>query len=285
MPRASSLGTKNRRPMVSFMKPVPLAICLCLANEANAQPIENKGGEPPGYYAGLSRYGNAASRSEWQAWLNKNRDKIAEIQDNAKLISSGEVRPQCIGAHLYRCVASLASKLWVADWYEDQRNNVFHEYPVDVNGKTLFPKLISMDGFLSDAKPNSEFNKLHIQIDIDPHDIVKAVSISLPRNPLTAHTEDEYARTGLYEAVSPFTSNCPQTTRIEVAQFFENRAKPAFKPVKSPPVRGVESLEHSATPMLTFCNQKLRFEWHLMRRTRTVYEQSNFFGRMTVEFR
>ncbi len=66
-----------------------------------------------------------------------------------------------------------------------------------------------------------------ISIDYNANDIVTKVSLSLPSDPDSARSEEDYAKTGLYEGVMLlFGSDCPVLDRMTVYRFFQNDVKP-----------------------------------------------------------
>lgn len=135
----------------------------------------------------------------------------------------------CVGRNLDVCLAYVSHAMNLDRdtntgpmGLEDQRQR---NKRTDVNGKLLsVAPSIFLSGKLHGIETSDEQN---ITIDYGANDIVTKVSLSLPSDPEVARSEEDYAKTGLYEGVTLlFGSDCPSLDRLTVYRFFENSVKP-----------------------------------------------------------
>ena len=142
----------------------------------------------------------------------------------ASEVSSGG----CVGRKLDECLAYVEHAITiesVGDNVEEQRQN---NKRTDVNGKRLSKFLrVSLFGHLPGFE--SRQGQL-VVIEYDMSDTVTNVSVTLPSDPESAESEEEYAKTALYEGVKLlFGSACPASDRMSVYRFFQNDVKPKVK--------------------------------------------------------
>ncbi|MBV9861884.1 MAG: hypothetical protein JO267_07025 [Alphaproteobacteria bacterium] len=126
----------------------------------------------------------------------------------------------CLGREIEACAASLGQSLTI------DRNllaaALARRDRVDANGKPLGPPLVALAGNLPGRQ-----ERLVIVLHAAPDGTVAGAESSLFGDPSLARTEQDYDRTGLYEALLRLRpSGCPDLDRIATYRFFENSVKP-----------------------------------------------------------
>jgi hypothetical protein len=131
----------------------------------------------------------------------------------------------CIGKPLDACLTALQVGFHFGP-YQRIADEMKENEAVDVNGKPLRPrKVLTVSGNLVGWEGISRL--LLVDLDYTDARIVSRIEITLPSDPGLANTEDEYAKTGIYEAmVLLLGSTCPNVTRLEAYKFFQNDVKP-----------------------------------------------------------
>src|SRR5271155_3796644 len=183
-------------------------------------------GEPTGFYPGRGEDGHLEAK--YSAWLAKNQAGIADVQNRIVEIKSGARLPGCIGEDKYTCVATLSQRLTIADNWASQFS-VFPEIKYDVNGKPINGSTVMLDAYRPSAKALHDGGVTQLILDVSPSGSISRITAMLPeaRDPLLAHTQEDYDRTHVYEVVAALTAKtCPTLTRPEVARWIENVIKP-----------------------------------------------------------
>jgi hypothetical protein len=187
-------------------------------------------GEPADYYPGLGPTGTFGA--DYTAWLARNKAAIAEVRSRLAQIKDGTQTPGCIGEDKYICVATFAQRMVIADdWRGDL--NLFPEIKYDVNGKAVNGSTVMLYGFPPNGAGRSADedveNVTQLMMTLSPSGSVSRITAILPeaRDPLLAHTQEDYDRTHVYEVVATVTAKtCPTLTSSEVARWIENVIKP-----------------------------------------------------------
>jgi len=130
---------------------------------------------------------------------------------------------------------------------------------VDVNGKKIGRDVVSMMGTIQGADDNSL-----VELAFDDNRVVTMVDIEkLPKNPAFADTEEEYRRTGLYEALKMiYGDDCATLTPQAAYRFFQNRIKPTIihEPEKTEWTdTGVSRTSFDKAVDVPFCGRSLSF--------------------------
>jgi hypothetical protein len=126
----------------------------------------------------------------------------------------------CVGATVTACVASLRVSMTLEEGL--LATSLERRHAVDVNGRPLGHGIVTAIARLpGDVRP------VTLVLDLTPDDRVAAATATLLRDPRPAHTEEEYAATGLYDlAMRLAGARCPDNRPLAVARFFENAVKP-----------------------------------------------------------
>jgi len=211
---------------------------------------------------------------ELTAWLSRNQRGIDEIQRRVIQIRSGERAPGCFGEDKFTCVATLAQKLAIADTYLRVNDNIFAEVKYDVNGKPVNGAKIVFAGYPANAGPPrdrpealaqydhiyADRNATHFVLNLGPQNTVASMLAKLPHLTLLARTQEDYDKTGVYEAVwAASVKTCPALRPDEVAKWVENAIKP------NPHLMPRERLSDDVTAQelvsneASFCGHKYKF--------------------------
>jgi len=173
-------------------------------------------GGPAGFYPGRGEDGNLGA--EYSVWLAKNQVAITDVQNRIVEIKNGARLPGCIGEDKYTCVATLSQRLTVADNWASQFS-LFPEIKYDVNGKPLNGSTVMLDAYRPNAKALHDGGLTQIILDVSPGGSVSRITAILPeaRDPLLAHTQEDYDRTHVYGVVAVVPAKtCPTLTSREV---------------------------------------------------------------------
>lgn len=129
----------------------------------------------------------------------------------------------CISKPLDACLRNLQVAFHLTGVNDIDRQLRANE-AVDVNGKRVRERRqLNLTGNLDGWAENLQL----AQVEYDKDKTVYYAEMSLPGEPSSANTEDEYAKSGLYEAlVLLLGSDCPDMKRLEVYRFFQNDVKP-----------------------------------------------------------
>jgi len=172
--------------------------------------------------------------------------------------------PGCLHQPLAACVAWLAQNMTVtSDW--DAQRAIAAQPQVDVNGKpiagpTMAQVLGKIPGLgLLPSMPGD----VTASMDLAPDKTVKSIEISLPHDPAQAKTAEEYARTGLWQAVNMMVGPpCAGMDEQATYRFFENSVKPTIShPKKDVTIDDI----HASTTFFThsgdiaFCGHKFSY--------------------------
>jgi hypothetical protein len=119
------------------------------------------------------------------------------------------------------CMITLGAALWF-DMNKAAREIALRN-ETDVNGKTAHRKIA-----ITAAVPG-HLERFEIVLTLAspaPNDTVVNAEIWLPADPELAHTQSEYDKTFLYDAVMPLLGNrCPNLDRLTLYRFYENEVK------------------------------------------------------------
>lgn len=235
-------------------------------------------GQPAGYYPGRAEPFMGPT-PELRAWLYRNERGIDEIQRRITQIRNGERAPGCFGEEKFTCVATLAQKLAIADHYSRVDDNIFAEVKYDVNGKPVNGAKIIFAGYPANAGPatdipsaaansalakydhiHAENNAFHFVLNFGPQKTVVSMLAKLPHVTPHARTQEDYDKTGVYEAVwAASVKTCPALRPDEVAKWVENAIKPNLH------LRPRERLSDDVTAQelvsneTSFCGRKFTF--------------------------
>jgi hypothetical protein len=132
-----------------------------------------------------------------------------------------EAHAGCMHTDLRVCMITLGAALWF------DMNKVAREIALrnetDVNGKIAHRKIA-----ITAAVPG-HLERFEIVLTLAspaPNDTVVSAEIWLPADPELAHTQSEYDKTFLYDAVMPLLGNrCPNLDRLTLYRFYENEVK------------------------------------------------------------
>jgi hypothetical protein len=137
-------------------------------------------------------------------------------------VSPEEAHAGCLHTDLRPCMISLGSALWFDMNFVTAQ--IAKRNELDVNGRTAHRKIIV------DAKLPKHRETINITLTLAspaPNDQVVKIELTLPEDPELAHTESEYDRTQLYDAVSVVLGNrCPGLDKMALYRFYENSIKP-----------------------------------------------------------
>ena len=253
--------------------------------------ITSAAGEGPGYYAGLEEGVYSISRADWKRWFDGNRAGIVDIQSKIAKIKTGQLNAGCIGQDVHTCVATLAQTLAMADDY--LVSSLYKPDTVDVNGNVLFERAIFVSGFLPGKRTltNTE-NKLRFDIRLGNDRRISDLTVSLPKDPFFAHTQEEYDATGFYEVISALgRTDCPGLTPNQAARFIENEVKPrahlSGEEASCSASSGCTSANNNQTKEIEFCGQTMEFD-SVYGNASDLASESNLhgaFGGMSVIFK
>ena len=128
----------------------------------------------------------------------------------------------CIKKNIKTCVESVQAVLSIPD--EQVRMEIAKNDKRDVNGKLIVKnKMVTLFG---NARSGNYKDGQMVTVHFDDNGIVTLAGMTLRENPGLAKTEDEYDKTGLYEAMTLLLgSDCPELTRKQAHIFFENEVK------------------------------------------------------------
>jgi hypothetical protein len=133
-----------------------------------------------------------------------------------------EAHVGCMHTDLRPCIITLGSALWF------DVAKVAHEISLrnelDVNGKTARRTI----GIIAGVPKRPERITIVLTLASPaPNDTVVKAEILLSSDPETVHTQSEYDKTLLYDAVTPLLGNrCPGLDRLTLYRFYENELKP-----------------------------------------------------------
>lgn len=249
------------------------------------QPVP---GSPAGYYPGFEMGVQEYQSAAYQQWYDTNRLAIDDILAKIQQVKAGQIQPGCIARDVHTCVATLAQRLAVTDYYAISR--LYTPDKADVNGKVLFEHTTFLTGFLPGVRDSAMTRGLQIQIRLGDDRAVESVVAHLPADPFMAETQDEYDKTGAYEVIAAMTRNaCPNLTRSEVARFIENDVKPksGFTGETTTYDSGITTANDKQVKNVKFCGLTLQFD--------SVYGQGTdlaslnnphgAFGGMMIQFK
>ena len=128
---------------------------------------------------------------------------------------------------------------------------------VDVNGRPIARRAISVSGVVP-----GHVGRLLLVLYPGSDNVVASAEAVLQDDPITARTETDYERTGLYEAVTLLLGDrCPQADPIHVYRYFQNYVKPRLvteKTESKPGMVGRNTLTTRAAG-LPFCGVQFSF--------------------------
>ena len=182
---------------------------------------------------------------------------IATTNDPFELPKQGG----CIGKALDACLTNLQMGFQFGP-LQNITDDIRRNEAVDVTGKRIVRKnILTVFGNLKgwDATSRTQFIALTYAED----KVVNYIEISLPGDPALANTEDEYRKTGLYEAmVLLLGSACPTIERADVYKFFQATVKPKIvREGKQIEIHdtNAETRTFAKTPAIPFCGQRLTY--------------------------
>lgn len=137
-------------------------------------------------------------------------------------VTPEEAHTGCIHKDLRPCMMTLGTAL-----YFDMTlvaKEIAGRNELDVNGKTGH-RTIPIPAFVPGH--HEPIGILLTLASPTPNDTVIKAEVSLPSDPDAAHTQSDYDRTFLYDAVAPLLGqNCPGFDRLGLYRFYENGLKP-----------------------------------------------------------
>jgi hypothetical protein len=181
----------------------------------------------------------------------------------APQVSPEEKTAGCMHIDLRRCMITLGSALWF------DMNKVAPEIALrnepDVNGNTAHRRI----GITAGAPGHIEhFGIILTLASPAPNDTVVKAEVWLPSDPEVAHTQSEYDKTFLYDAVTPLLGNrCPGLERMALYRFYENELKPRETSQTEVQTHGIfhHTVKTNDTGQIPFCGALFtlhrRAEW------------------------
>ena len=228
------------------------------ASQSVAQSLEETARQAAslGYISAAAR--TPIDRSAVDAWRNEHRSDIAAVQIKVRTIHDGAERPGCIGQDKITCAASIASVVPVTDDY--RFSSLFPDQRLDVNGHDLNGRRFQLFAFDIYAQPGAK----RLIFDLVPgrNGQISSVTAFLPADPMFARTPGEYAKTKLFEAVTAvLPSSCLDLADMSVAQWFENKVKPAakFEPMKFDHTVSSVDMSRERKAKAKLCGRSLEF--------------------------
>ncbi len=133
----------------------------------------------------------------------------------------------CIGGAPAECRASLSLSI---DFKQPASED--DSQKVDVNGNPVeASRLIHWAGWIRKLDDN---DSTMVDVTLDQANRVKSLSISLPKNPLWANTEEEYDNTQVYAVTATVLNDkCPDREKIKFYRFIQNSLKPTASDKKT----------------------------------------------------
>jgi len=162
----------------------------------------------------------------------------------------------CLGASAQACDA------WMKQFGEVQDGDLGAQLDAlnrrDVNGKAVGGDIVLMRIKLNQPLANS-----NVLLRMSKGSLVNRVEVPLPSSPRGAQTEDEYARTAIFEAAQiALGPGCPQLIGpLPFYRFFESRLKPRLKYGHHIDVDmgGAREETTYTSPKVAFCGRTVRF--------------------------
>lgn len=191
----------------------------------------------------------------------------------------------CLERPLAECVAHLKTMMQVDD--SEATSDLARMNRTDINGKKIDSgKTLSMT-----YKYQGDNFGIHLlSFELDALNKVKMVSIDLKSDPESAHTLDEYEKTGLETAFKAVLSDtCWNNSTQEIYKFFENVVKPKTvhdKKTTSVDETGAASDYWAHTPVISYCGTKFHYSKLVQWKTEdiTIDNPHGFSRMMTVMF-
>lgn len=184
-------------------------------------------GQPAGYYPGLGT--TTVLKSELADYLAKNQAGIADVQNRVVQIRAGQRTPGCIGEDKYTCVATLAQKMAVTDDAGSKDLNLFADVRYDVNDWPVNGSQVMLNGFIPNQRDIAH-GSAYITLALGARDAVSRVEAKLVDGMESAHTQEDYDKTGIYEIVAAMAAKeCPNLSKSDVARWVEDTVKPRMR--------------------------------------------------------
>jgi hypothetical protein len=172
--------------------------------------------------------------------------------------AAGAQESPCIGKPIAACVAALAAAGHRDANPAETEREIGRLGAVDVNGKPVGPKLVSVFGYL----PQFPGRDVMLEITVGAGGTVTSLDANLPGNPKLAHTAEEYDATGLFEVAALILGgDCLKAGKLDFYKFFENTMKPKIKTKnQAPDFSGGHAMTEvvlEKTPVVPFCGRKI----------------------------
>jgi hypothetical protein len=205
--------------------------------------VSSASGMPPGIYPGRKNKVVGYERQRYQAYLQVAQPWIAVLKQRQEEVARGQARPGCIGEDVLTCMATLARVLAVATDFHNLEINAVNGTPsisagdpllqqlkTAVDGKMIFDKTLRFSAYIPGQDEGILPHGISIWVDLDSTRRIKRMSASLPYNPLGAHTEQEYDKTGIFELVTATSVQPCDLRKIDLYRKFEAELKPGLRP-------------------------------------------------------
>src|SRR5207248_725323 len=125
----------------------------------------------------------------------------------------------CLGASVTACIANLRASMTLEEGL--LADSLAQRHRIDVNGRA---RGSIVTGF---GRLPGHPDLVTIVLDLSPDDRVTAAAATLLRDPRKAHTERDYAETGLSDIAQRLAGGrCPDAAPLAFYRFFENAVKP-----------------------------------------------------------
>lgn len=207
--------------------------------------VSSASGMPPGVYPGRKQDVHANQRQNYDAYLQVSQPWIAVLNQRQDAIARGSINSGCIGADVMVCIATLSKTLAIATSFQNLFINpvngsvdilagvqdpFLQQVKKAVDGKLIFERTLRFYAYIPGQSEGILPSGIAITVDLDSDWRIHRVSAVLLHDPIAAHTEQEYDKTGIFELLTATGVQPCNLVRLELYRTFEAQLKPTLTP-------------------------------------------------------
>lgn len=264
---------------------MPLAGCATFVPQQKEMPprILSAAVEPAGFYPGrideiaspldLSSGLIVTDPNTYATYLNGAEINIKTVQTKIEAIKTEHLKPSCIGADIYICMATMSRLLSVTtdakagaialDVHQDNSDPLLARDRVSVTGKKIQDETLQFYAFIPGSSDGTLTisDAILVKADLNTNYEVRRLTVDLPGDPYEAETEAEYDRTGLYTILSAIgVAGCGGVTKLDIYRTVESRVKPKSHPTHDFQASMADISEtNGETGSFSLCGHRLTF--------------------------